>query len=223
MTALLQSVRMNLGMINKVLSEHVTREHSPQSSVPRGQYARGILATLLLVLGLPMAIYFVSQPTLLRLTASQGNSVLTMVPPTKTVVEGAEDSFEVWLNPNGDNVSAVQLIINYDPSVIAINNVRPGSFFTDEIAIGQPVELIKNIETPGQITYSVSFPISSSLHSSTAIESAVIVEFTALMPGESPISFVTEGAIVTKVNSPEGTNSFSRATSGRVVVESLEN
>lgn len=210
-------------MINKVITERVEKAKSFRLPSFRGkyggQYTRGILTTLLLVLGLPMALYLIARPTLLRITAAPGNSVLSIVPPVKNVANGETGTVEVVVNPNGDNVNSVQLVMTYDPAVINVTNIRPGAFFTNESAtVGQPLEIIKNISTPGQITYAVSFPISQNFHSSTAIASVAYIDFTAVGEGTSTFNFTTTGSSFTKVGDSTGANVFKNAITGDIVV-----
>src|SRR3989344_4671872 len=152
------------------------------------KYWKGIVASLLLALGVPLAVYLVLRPQLLRLIAAPGNAVLSVLPSNSTVTAGVSDDFEVWVNPGGENVSSVQLIMTYDPAVITVNSVTAGDFFTSQAAtVGQPLEIIKDISTPGLIRYAVSFPLTANIFGSTDIKSVAKIGYTSVAEGTSNI------------------------------------
>ena len=60
---------------------------------------------------------------------------------------------DVLIDANGNNVTAVQLELRYNPQAVAITAVRPGNFFTSSITF---ITTIDN--KTGRVTYALGIP-----------------------------------------------------------------
>ena len=106
------------------------------------------------------------------------NSILSLLPKPISVLPGQKGSVEVNINTSGDEVTAVQLEIAYDPNMISNIQVTPGGLFVN------PVILIdKNRVREGRYTYAYGIaPNNSPVQGNGAVAT---ISFTALnKPGE---------------------------------------
>lgn len=79
---------------------------------------------------------------------SAAQTVLSMSPASVSVAPGKQGSVEVAMNPYGNAVTAVQLELQYDPTLMSNVVVTPGTLFTN------PVVLINTNNTQtGRVTY----------------------------------------------------------------------
>lgn len=177
-----------------------------------------VLAALFLLLGIPLAIYLI-RIRLVTPNAAPTGSILSVIPKSTSVDPNTNDSFEVWIDPQGENVSSVQLIMTYDPDVITVTDVSPGEFFTSNAGtIGAPLEIIEDVSVPGEIKYAISFPLSANMYSSSDIAPVAIVSYTSHDTGVTNINFTTEGTIVSKVNNVSGNNTLIGTNPGTIAV-----
>src|SRR3989344_2573351 len=152
--------------------------------------------------------------------ASAATTATLVIAPTSQNLTGANKTgnFNIYLDPKGSNVSSAELVINFNPNVITVNNIAPGAFFTS--SAGSPVEIIKSIDTTnGKIHYALGFPLGSG-RSSTTANIAAVVSFTTKATGTSTISFVTSGTPKTQIADINAQNVLASASSGSVVVSS---
>jgi len=173
--------------------------------------------TVVVFLGTIATVSLVQREVRLRSKAGSGPAVLTIIPSSENRITGESGSFDVFINPDGVGVSGVQLIIEYDPSLVQINSVQPGSFFTD---IGGQHEFRKDISTPGRIEYGIMFELGSGL-TSISVKSAARVFYTTKSQGINVFGFVTEGTIYTKVTDGEANDILASAFGGEVIIEEV--
>lgn len=104
--------------------------------------------------------------------ASQAHSVLNLSPNPVTVQPGQPGSVEVNIDTSDNDVTAVQLELAYDPTVITNVKVTPGPLFSN------PVVLInKNDTQAGRFTYAYGISPNSSPIKGTG--SVATITFTA--------------------------------------------
>ncbi len=132
--------------------------------------------------------------------ASIAHSVLSLSPNPVTVVSGQQGSVSVMLAPSDNPVTAVQLEIGYDPTLITNLKITPSSSFSN------PVVLIdKNNPQTGRYTYAVG--ISPSSQHITANGAVATLTFTAktapvgqqMQLALLPTSLVTARGVATSV------------------------
>lgn len=143
---------------------------------------------------------------------------VSFVPSTQTLTKGINGSgtVNVHLKPNGNQVSSAEFVITYDPTVMSVDNIIPGPFFTN--SAGTPVEIIKSIDAgQGVIHYALGFPLASNATSSTENDAATI-QFTPVGIGTSNLTYVTSGYPSTTVSNLQATNVLGTALSGSVTV-----
>ena len=176
-----------------------------------------LLVTVLLFLALPLSVFIALQRQNLRTIGAPGNATLAIVPPSQVINVGDTGTLEIFLNPNGETVSAVEIVLTYGSSVTEVTDVVPGPFFTDEEAgVGAPLVITKKI-TDGQIHYAVGFPLGSNF-GSTNSKTAILMPFKSLASGTSNFSFVTTGALSTTVSDVNAKNVLNSAAGGIVNV-----
>ena len=153
----------------------------------------------------------------LKTKAGQGPAVLVVTPSTKDISIGEEDTIQVSLNPNGANVSGVELVMTYDSNVIEVSSISVGGFFTSDF--GSPVEIVKDISTPGKIHYAVGFPLGSN-YSSTSVGDVAIIAFSGKVSGSSTFSFVSDTSIQphTIVSNNQGQDVLDNGMAGTIIV-----
>lgn len=68
------------------------------------------------------------------------SAVINISPSVQTISTiGDFSSFNVEIEPNGERISAIEVVLTYDPNIIKVNSIQPGNFFTDHQAlIGAP-------------------------------------------------------------------------------------
>lgn len=70
--------------------------------------------------------------------------------PNPLTIASPSGSVDVQIDTGTNNVTAVQLEVEYDPKVVTNVTLKPGSFFQN------PVELLSNIDTKnGKISYAI--------------------------------------------------------------------
>jgi hypothetical protein len=147
--------------------------------------------TLSLLVTLPLSVFLVQRVVryLSRAGEGMGPSVLTMLPADANLNLGEITNLSVALTPNGVSVTSVEMVIDYDPSIITVRSIEPGSFFTQYTG-GDPFVIDRS--EAGRIHFTVTFPIGSQ-YSSSANGDAAVLEIEAINNGTTNINFVTSG------------------------------
>lgn len=137
--------------------------------------------------------------------ATPKNTVLTLNPKNIEVMPGMRGSADINIDTAGDEVTAVQLEIAYDPNFISGIQIKPGDLFKNS------VELInKNDVENGRYTFAFGITPNSTPIQGTG--SAAIITFTAKnQPGQTtqlgllPTSLITARGVSDSVlKSAEG-------------------
>src|SRR3972149_6131067 len=158
-----------------------------------------LLITLVIAASLPVALILALSPQLLKMFGAPGNASLAIVPGSQNVNVGSAGSVDVFLNPNGETVAGIELVISFDPNIINVTNISPGPFFTDHAStVGNPIEIVRVIAN-GQIHYAVGFPLGSNF-SSTDAKNVAKIDFTAVAGGTSNLAFITSGQPKTTIS-----------------------
>jgi hypothetical protein len=118
-----------------------------------------------------------------------------MVPDSLNMSLGEITNLSVALAPNGVNVTSVEMVINYDPSIITVRSIEPGSFFTQYTG-GDPFVIDRS--EAGMIHFTVTFPIGSQ-YSSSANGDAAVLEIEAINNGTTNVDFIVSGVPETMV------------------------
>lgn len=182
---------------------------------------KSLLIAVLILIAIPLTVFLALHEQSLNTKAGPGNADLSIAPSSKTHNVGDTSTVDVFLNPNDENVAAVELVINYNPAVIQVTGITPGAFFTDETAtVGNPIEIIKTF-TNGQIHYAVGFPLGSN-HGSTAAKNVAQVSYTVLSSatGTSNLDFVISGNPKTTISDTTAQNVLGNVFNGSINIGS---
>jgi cell division septation protein DedD len=156
-----------------------------------------------------LAVIFFNRQQLFKTQAGGGPAVLQIVPPNQSKAIGEATTVNVFLNPNGANVSGVELVMSYDPNIISVTGIAPGEFFTGVAStVGQPVEIVKDLSVPGKIHYAIGFPLGSNYSSSSANNVATI-SYQGKVAGTTTMDFVINGQPKTVVSDNQAQNQLS--------------
>src|SRR5690606_12546327 len=120
---------------------------------------------------------------------------------------------QVFINPNGEPISAVQVEITYNPDVVTVDSIKPGNFFTD-IA---PATILKQSIHSNSVEFVYSFPIDQNQYSSTESGSLADISFTAVGTGYN-IMNIPVGVEATLVKNIYGEDVLSEVTAGLITV-----
>lgn len=174
------------------------------------------LLVLLLIVGLiPLSLREALRRQDLRSGAAPGDTVLSFVPQTQTVGINESGFMDVFVNTNGDEAGSVQLIIDYDDTLMQIDSVVAGEFFTSQQStIGAPLIMV-NTANNGRINFLVSFPIGSNFASSQVAPVARI-NYTMIGEGTANLTPVMSGLSRSKVNDLAGVDLLGTFNSGSV-------
>jgi len=177
-----------------------------------------VLITFSSVFGLIVLVYLLLVGARYLGLAAPGNADLSIEPNTQTLPAHTSGQFDVFVNPQGEAVSGVELVITYDPQRLHADDIVPGEFFTDvSNTVGAPVEIIKDLSTSGRIYYAVAFPLGSH-YSSTDAKTVARVNFTSLTNGVSSVDFTITGNPKTVITDINAQNVLGDTFSGQVFV-----
>lgn len=162
----------------------------------------GILVFALLILPITLILLKANQRTSGPAQAAPGNAALSIIPTTSNHDTNETGIFNVRIDPNGENVSSVELVIKYDPSIIQLGNITPGNFFTDpqnqgQVAAPQIIINSNDINT-GTLHYALGFPLGSNF-SSNQFGYIANINYTTLAEGTSPLTITVSGTPSTLV------------------------
>lgn len=88
-----------------------------------------LLMVILLISGIFLGVYLALQPQLFNKKASEGSLVdLQFVPDSLQIQTGNTYEAKINIMPKGQRVTAVQLDLEYDPTVMTILEVKNGGF-----------------------------------------------------------------------------------------------
>ncbi len=175
-----------------------------------------ILAVALLAL--PVSIYLSRIPTRTNTQAATGKSVLAIQPAQSTPRLAESASFAVNINPNGDQVNSIELHLTYNASVIQINDIQPGNFFTDfqNQAGGAPVVIQKTFGN-GDIRYAIGFPLGSN-YGGVVPGAVANITYQVITAGTSDLVIDTTSNRPSLVANLQAENTLASATNGQIVV-----
>lgn len=130
------------------------------------------------LIGILIATNQIQAPKIFNPQASVIGVSMSILPSVASMEVGAETTFDIALNPDEESVSAVELIINYDDSVIKITDIKP----TDAL----PQALALDVSKPGKA--SVILLVSPG---ATQLPTGVIgrIAVKAVKPGTTSIKF----------------------------------
>lgn len=207
--------------VSKVSQETPVKKKKKSKTKLSLEQIAGLALVLLVIIGLAVGLYLSFQTQQTGSKAAAGNATLSIVPQNQTLSLDESGSASVFINPNGEQVLSVLLKLTYDPSVITVNDIRPGNFFTSQASqIGDPLVIVKNISTPGSITYALSFPLRQSpndpINYSTSAGDVAVIDFTMVGSGSTNIDFVVDQPGSTDVNDIDANKVLASVTSGQI-------
>lgn len=103
---------------------------------------------------------------------------LSILPSKVSLDSGVDTSFDVVLNPDGENVSAIELVLLYDQSVIQVTDIKP----TDAL----PQSLALDLSQPGRASI-ILLSTPGSNKTAEGIVGKIFIK--TLKPGTSTLKF----------------------------------
>lgn len=92
-----------------------------------------IIVIGLLLVSVPLTVYLVSQQQEIRKRAAPATT-LTLTPPAVSKKVGDDVSFSIEINPGSNQVIAVDLYLQYDPTVLQATSITSGALFPTILA-----------------------------------------------------------------------------------------
>lgn len=140
-------------------------------------------------------------------------SQLSVVPKTISLpaAQGAQPgSAEIQINTQQNNVTAVQIEMQYDPKVLSNVTVEPGTFFTNPLVLKNTIDPVK-----GTISYWIAIQISGNAQKGTG--SVATISFTAT-PNQQKASYLTFTNDTLIAGEESATQSLLQKTQGATIV-----
>lgn len=129
-------------------------------------------------------------------------------PNPATAEVGQTFVVDVNIDPNGSGLTAAQIAMSYDQSIVEVSSVMIST--ASELGIPLPGTTIDNVEG---FFFIAGFGFAPAVNSFTHVE----IEFTALANGTSPLDFETEGVLAT-LFSAAGSSVTGDLTSGEIII-----
>lgn len=136
-------------------------------------------------------------------------TVLSMTPNPLTVSPQSPSSVNIDIATGSNNVTAVQLELTFDPTVVSNVSISGGTFFANAI------ELIKKIDQKeGTITYALGISPNDTAKSGTGTVATITFTATGTVGTQSPMTFSEK----TLVTASGASSSILKSTTGTVVL-----
>ena len=159
-----------------------------------------VLSVLILLGGVGAGVYLVQQQQEFREKA-QPATTLSLVTNNPTPNVGDNFAVSISIDTGENQVVGTQFYISYDSSRVKVNEVSPGTFFTNPTIYQSTID-----EQNGLITYILYLPLGSQAAQGQGTVAAI--DFEALDAGSTTISFdsrTTVGAFQEETNVLVGT------------------
>ena len=187
----------------------------------------GIFLVALVAIGLVAGMYLSYQNQDNR-SAAAGNTELLVTPTTNnSVALGADGVAQIVIKPNGEKVQAVQFELTYDSSIIRVNSIEPGSFFTSKS--NNPLVHFNTIkQSEGRLVYGISFPFKTDAGDALLFSSeegiVANINYTMIGQGTTTLELDLDGAtLATKVVSTEVNTSVLASVSSGQITTAVDN
>lgn len=132
-------------------------------------------------------------------------TTLSLTPENILVKKGAETYIAIIVNTNEDLVSAVEIMLSYDPKIIEVVDITEGSFFDNPNVLEKTINQIK-----GSVTYTIG-----GLKAKQGEEAIVKLKMKGLKKGKSTLNL--EGSQVAAVQ--KNSSVLKETVPGKIVVE----
>lgn len=149
---------------------------------------RTILLIVLLITGVAGLLALSIKPKPVEQPETQASVAQTTLALTQPIIDATGSAkTNVLINTQGNKVTAVQLEMTYDPTMIGNIDIKPGTFFTN------PVELLKKTDN-GEISYAIG--ISLGQHGVSGNGTVATISFTKLSnSGKTSINFASKSLV----------------------------
>jgi hypothetical protein len=137
-----------------------------------------LLFTIFSLIGILIALGQVKAPQIFMPKASVIGVSLSLLPSKTTLDPGGEAVFDLVLNPDGEIVSAIELVLNFDQSLIQITDIKP----TDKL----PQTLALNLTEAGKASI-ILLAAPGSNQAPDGVVGRVFVK--AIKSGSTPLKF----------------------------------
>lgn len=156
----------------------------------------GIL--ILILVSIPLTIYLIKSRQGTQSNAAAA-TIVSIVPPSKSVQVGDEFTMDVTVDPGGVNIiSSMQLQLQYDPSVLQVESITPANPpFVQTLQGFQTSPQSSNIAF-ATITFGIGDNVTTAVQTATT---AATIKFKAIAATTTPttVTFVTGASGQTKV------------------------
>lgn len=174
------------------------------SKAKKNKQSASLMMIPIIIIGLLVSIYLVSQSQELRKRAAGTGAILSISPANVTVAAGQTSSIGVTMNTGGDLISAAELHLTFDPTKITVQSISAGSPL--------PVVLTAGAVGSGTVSIVLGSQPSAPFQGTGIIAT---ITFKALTVSTTQVNFAatTQAAAVGKM-----TNDIQTMTGGQVTV-----
>lgn len=137
-----------------------------------------LLFVIFSIIGILIATRQVQVPQIFHPKASVVGASMSLLPSTMPMDPGTESSLDIVLNPDGEVVSAIELVLDFDQSIIQVTGIKPTTVLPQALAL--------DLSQPGK----ASIILLVSPNSTQPPQGPVgRVYFKALKPGSTTLKF----------------------------------
>lgn len=112
-----------------------------------------VVTSFLLAIALSPQKTTVSKPAPVLPTPTPVAKTIIFLSPNPLVTSSTSATVDVNIDTKGNNITAVQLELSYDPRLLTVVDASPSGFFNN------PLVLLENIDTQnGKISYALAIP-----------------------------------------------------------------
>jgi hypothetical protein len=138
-----------------------------------------ILVLLMMIASVVVAVFVTKRRQELRLRAEPA-TVLSLVPAQATQVEGDIFSLDIQIGTNENQVYGADLYLSFNPQVIEVLSISPGTFLTNAQELGETIidnETGRVIYSLASLTYGQGTGILATLNLKAASEGVSTIDF----------------------------------------------
>jgi hypothetical protein len=142
-----------------------------------------LLVVVVMLAGVGVGVYLVRQQQDIREKAAPATT-LALFPDNPTPEVGDTFTIAVQISSGENDLIGVDIVLNYDPSILGVNTAEPGDYFPSPRVVGPSID-----NTTGEVTYTVYLPGGAT--PITGQGTLARFNFQAKKAGTSPVTFGT--------------------------------
>ncbi len=161
----------------------------------------GLTVLLLLIGGVGAGVYLTQAPQQTTTQATLPQVDLSFQPSSTNADANSEFSMDVFVDAHENQITSVNLALNYDPNILELKSITPKQFL--------PKLLVEPVIQPGSAVVSLGTDGNSGISGSGILAS---LNFKAIVPSSTTINLVKENTKINILGSSTGiTGNFSPA------------